>query len=305
MIAIIDIGTNTFHLLIINPAAANPYQPIYRQKMYVRLAEGGQSHIIPAAFERGIQAMTAFQHTIAQYPIQQIHALATEGVRRATNGSDFIQAVKQQTNITINTISGDQEAEYIYYGIKQAVPLDQQTVLMMDIGGGSVEFIFGNDKRIFWQQSFPIGASRLYNQFQQTDPLTPQLLNALQQHIKTSLVPLWQAYELYPTDTLIGSSGTFDSLTDMSLARNGQQKKPQQTYYEISMPFFNEITHTLLNTTLEERLQIKGMEAQRADMMPAGIGLVDTIVQTLPIKKIIQSEYAIKEGVIHQFVFND
>lgn len=302
MIAIIDIGTNTFHLLIIDPAAANPYQPIYRQKSYVRLAEGGHSHIIPLAFERGIQAMTAFRHTIAQYPIQQIHALATEGVRRATNGSDFVREVKQQTNITINTISGDQEAEYIYYGVKQAVPFDQQTILIMDIGGGSVEFIFGNNKSIFWQQSFPIGASRLYNQFQKTDPLTPQLLNDLQQHIKTMLTPLWQAYEQYPADTLIGSSGTFDSLTDMLLAQNKQQKEPQQTYYEIPIPFFNEITHTLLNATLQERLQIKGMETQRADMMPVGIGLVNTIVQMLPIKKIIQSEYAIKEGVIHQLL---
>lgn len=303
MIAIIDIGTNTFHLLIVDPTAPNLYQPIHRQKVYVRLAEGKQDHIIPAAYQRAIEAMLVFSDVMAQYPLQQVYALATEGVRRATNGGELIEEVKQRTNIIINTISGDDEAEFIYYGVKQAVPLDQQTVLIMDIGGGSVEFILGNKERIFWQQSFPIGVSILYNDFQKTDPLNASLLAALQQHIKTTLEPLWEAFQQYPTSTLIGSSGAFDSLTDILLAKNNEQKPHGQTHFDIPLLFFKEISQTLLNTRLDERLLIKGMEAQRVGMMPVGIVLIDTVVETLAVKKIIQSEYAIKEGLIYQLLF--
>ena len=94
-IAIIDLGTNTFHLMIINPQSANPYMPIYRQKEFVKLVEGGLDYILPVAFERGLQTMQHYAQLIAQHQITTVYAFATEGLRKATNSEQFIQAVSK------------------------------------------------------------------------------------------------------------------------------------------------------------------------------------------------------------------
>ena len=100
-IAIIDLGTNTFHLMIIDPQSANPYKAIYRQKEFVKIGEGGGANILPPSFERGILTMQHYAQIIATHKIEAVYALATEGLRKAGNSTQFIQAVYDNCGIKI------------------------------------------------------------------------------------------------------------------------------------------------------------------------------------------------------------
>ena len=148
-VAVMDLGTNTFHLLIARGDAANP-EELFHTTVPVKLGEGGiNSGIIqPAAYQRGIETMLNFSARIKEFTAERVSAIATSALRSASNGRDFIDEVRGRTGIAIETINGDREAQYIYEGVKAGHCLTAKNSLILDIGGGSVEFILGNIDRI-------------------------------------------------------------------------------------------------------------------------------------------------------------
>jgi len=171
-VAVMDLGTNTFHLLIAQGDAANP-EELYHTTVPVRLGEGGINNgiIQPAAYKRGVDTLVQFSEKIAEFKAERVSAMATSALRSASNGKDFIEEVRAKTGIEIETISGDREAKYIYEGVKAGKCLTKQNSLILDIGGGSVEFILGNEEEIIWKRSFEIGAARMLDKFHKIDPI--------------------------------------------------------------------------------------------------------------------------------------
>src|SRR6202012_891884 len=151
-VAVMDLGTNTFHLLIAEGDAANPHI-LLKITEPVKLGEGGinKGIIQPAAYARGVNAMEQFHRQIAQHKVDELKAIATSALRSASNGNAFIHEVKQKTGIRIETINGDKEADNIYKGVKAGTCLSQQNSLIVDIGGGSIEFILGNIDGIIYK----------------------------------------------------------------------------------------------------------------------------------------------------------
>ncbi|RZL51322.1 MAG: exopolyphosphatase, partial [Pedobacter sp.] len=160
-IALIDLGTNTFHLLIAE-IKQKKFDILYKTNVPVKLGEGriNDNIIIPNAFERGINCLETFAKTIKNYHVDKVKATATSAVRSAENGQDFVKVVKEKTAIEIEIISGDEEAELIYQGVKLSGGI-QDLSLIMDIGGGSVEFILCDTQNLIWKKSYNIGAARL------------------------------------------------------------------------------------------------------------------------------------------------
>src|SRR6185312_9793738 len=145
-VAVIDLGTNTFHLLIAERGVGEVNE-LVRCEVAVKLGEGGinQGLIQPAAFERGIEALRDFHSVILQHGVEQVRALATSALRNAANGREFIGRIKNETDIKIELIDGGAEAEFIFKGIKASECLSDRGNLIVDIGGGSVEFIICNN----------------------------------------------------------------------------------------------------------------------------------------------------------------
>ncbi|MEO0332262.1 MAG: phosphatase, partial [Bacteroidota bacterium] len=218
-VATIDLGTNTFHILIAEPLRDKPFKVIYHQRIPVMIGRGGinQGVITPEASDRAISALTSFRDTLLshQIPNERVYCTATSAFRNAKNGQDLVIRIKQETDIKVNIISGDQEAEYIFYGVRKAVPLSDQNALIMDIGGGSVEFILCNQDQVLWKQSFEIGAQRLLDRFDIQDPINQSNINALQHYFSATLQPLSKIIEQHHPQVLIGASGTFDTLSDI------------------------------------------------------------------------------------------
>ncbi|HXC03767.1 MAG TPA: phosphatase, partial [Bacteroidia bacterium] len=199
-LAIIDLGTNTFNLLIAETHADGSYRVIFKTKVASKLGEGGinEGIIRPPAFQRGIDALKGYKIKMEELGVQTIYAFATSAIRSASNGSDFVQAVKEQTGIEIKVISGDREAELIYYGVRKAVHMQESYSLIMDVGGGSTEFIIANKHRIIWKQSFNLGAARLLARFHESDPITIVEIERLRAYLLKELLPLFDAVRQFP-----------------------------------------------------------------------------------------------------------
>jgi exopolyphosphatase/guanosine-5'-triphosphate,3'-diphosphate pyrophosphatase len=299
--AIIDMGTNTFHLLMI-AFDTNGFEVIYQEKVPVKIGQGGinQNLILPDAQKRGLHTLQHFQNLIKGENISQIFAFATSAVRNADNGLDFIREIKQQTNIEVQIIDGEREAELIYKGIRLSGCLTQENALMMDIGGGSVEFIIGNEEDILWKGSFEIGGQRLLDMFHYHDPILPEEMVNLSQYLSAQLKPLTQAITKYLPQQLVGASGTFDTLTDMYLAAEGKKKNRKNLKHILPMSAFNALAADLVLLNKEKRLKIPGMIPMRVDMIVVASCLIRFITGRIQTYQLICSTYSLKEGAVSE-----
>jgi exopolyphosphatase/guanosine-5'-triphosphate,3'-diphosphate pyrophosphatase len=294
---IIDLGTNTFHLLIASWEEAQGLRDIYRERRFIKLAEGGVDAISPAAFERGLQAIEAYKSILDRHRVRHIRAIGTAALRTAGNGILFIREVKQRTGLTVQLISGDEEARLIHLGVQQIVDLGGSPQLIMDIGGGSVEFIIANASRVFWAQSFPIGLAVLYRHFHQSDPITEEEKANIRQFLNQQLQPLQEALERHPIQHLVGASGIFDVLADLLTEPSDH---PPAFEVEHLAPLYEQIGQS----TYAERVAMEGLPESRADMIVVALILLDYVVQTCRASKVVVSRYALKEGALYEEIKN-
>lgn len=302
-IAVIDLGTNTFNLLIVEVNPDKTYQLIFQTKISVKLGEGGinKGFIAPIPFNRGIDALKTHKQTIETYNVEKVYAIATSAIRGASNGYEFVAKAKEQSNIDIEVISGDKEAETIYYGVRDAVKMNDNTSLIIDIGGGSTEFIIANKNQIFWKQSFLLGVARLLEMFSPSDPITDLEKHTLLDYLKNELQPLFNAIEKYPITELIGSSGSFDSIAEMVAHRfYTPHIFDGKTEFSFNLDDCAAVHETILNSTNAQRLQMKGLVAMRVDMIVISSILVHFILKSFSISQMRLSTYSLKEGILFE-----
>ncbi|CAN5917616.1 hypothetical protein BH11BAC7_BH11BAC7_09460 [soil metagenome] len=304
-IAVIDLGTNTFNLLIAEADMFGGFETLYNEKLPVRLGEGGinKGYITDEAFMRGLIALENYASTIHQWHCERTLAFATSAVRSASNGHEFVVTVMEKTGIEIQTISGEMEAEFISMGVRQAVKLGADPSVIIDIGGGSTEFIIVDEKEILWKQSFEIGASRLLQRFQPSDPLKPGEQNKISDYILEELKPLWEAGEKFNVKELIGASGSFESLAELINVRyHSLPGLEDNTECEFVLEQCAAIHAEILASTRDQRLKMKGLVAMRVDLIVVSAVLVETVISRLNISKMRYSSYALKEGVLWRFL---
>jgi exopolyphosphatase/guanosine-5'-triphosphate,3'-diphosphate pyrophosphatase len=306
-IAIIDLGTNTFNLLIVDINPDKTHKHIFQTKISVKLAEGAinKGFIAAIPFQRGMDALKIHKQTIEKYKAGKVFAFATSAIRGASNGAEFIIKAKQKVDIDIEIISGDKEAEFIYYGVRDAVEMNHETSLIIDIGGGSTEFIIANKDKIFWKQSFLLGAARLLELFNPSDPITDKEIKTLIDYFNRELQPLYEAVKKYPIIELIGSSGSFDSLAEMIAHRfYSPHILDDKTEFTFNLDDCEAIYKTVLKSTREDRLKIKGLVEMRVDMIVISSILVNFVIRSFHIHKMRLSTYSLKEGVLHEMLSN-
>lgn len=294
---VIDLGTNTFHLLIVEANGDGTFREIYRKQHFVKLAEEGIQTIGAAPFARGLDVMLQFKQTLDEQQVTNLQAFGTAALRTASNGLDFITKVKDQTGIEVELITGDREAALIHQGVLQAVPFSDERMLIMDIGGGSVEFIIADKNQVYWAESFPIGVAVLQKKFHHNDPIASQEIEATRQFLQAQLQALKAALVEFATHTLVGASGTFDVLENI-LVNN--KTHPYHSYLNASA--FPDFYDKVVNMTLQERLDMEGMPAIRADMIVVALILVDVVIKMAAIQQIVISAFAMKEGMLYEMI---
>ena len=304
--AIIDLGTNTFHLFIAE-TNGSATTTLFRESRPAKIGQAGinQGLITDEGIGRALGVLTYFRQVLDRFDIapERVVAIGTSAIRVAHNQTEFIERVWQETGIQIQVISGDQEAGYIYQGIRAAGALDDATALVMDIGGGSVEFILGNQSRIFWKQSFEIGGQRLRERFMpgapdRSDPISPASIRRLHDYFQEQLLPLANAIHQYQPAILVGSSGSFDTLVDMwFMHEHGHLPDPEQATFALPIAEFYRAYEVLISRNHAERMEIPGMIELRVDMIVVAVCLIDYVLKTYAISQIRTSTYSLKEGV--------
>ncbi len=299
-IGIIDLGTNTFNLLLAE-VVDESYSIFYKTKIAVKLGEGGitKGFIADDAFQRGIEALTQYKAKLQKENINEFYAVATSAIRSADNGELFAQEVKNKLGILINIIDGDTEADLIYQGVKQCMDLEDSPKLIIDIGGGSTEFIIANSEETFWRKSYKLGAARLLETFNPSNPINIDDITAIDAHLEESLEEMIEMAETYEVNCLIGSSGSFDTLAEMISCKNGDcELWKKEKSYSFLMTDYNGIQRTISESTLEQRLQMEGLVPMRADMIVIAVVVINYILNRLIIHDLRLSSYALKEGLI-------
>jgi len=306
-VAIIDLGTNTFQLMMVRVDELGRTRDVKRTATPVRLGEGGMNagHIAPAAFKRGIEALMSFRKLMDKAGATTTVAVATSALRGASNSADFLAAAQRETGIAIRIIDGVEEAGIIHDGIVSRLHLPiHQPVLLMDIGGGSVEFIVSKAKNPLFVRSLNIGAARLAEYVAPSNPLTAEELKKLQLHLMAAMEPMAQEIRPYGVRKLIGSSSTFKALGTLISHRHGQPLiKDALQGFTFGRDDFAWVYETLMTSTHAERLAMYEMGPLRADMIVPAVEVVHAALSLIPtLDEIVVSNYALREGILVRYL---
>jgi exopolyphosphatase / guanosine-5'-triphosphate,3'-diphosphate pyrophosphatase len=303
-IAIIDLGTNTFNLLIAEKTGNNSYSILLNTKEGVKLGEGGinRRYITEAASQRGIDAIARHYDRMKPFNPDKIVAFATSAIRDAENGAEFANRLKTKFNLKINIIDGDKEAELIYLGVKQTLTFTGKRFIILDIGGGSNEFIIADDNGILWKQSFPLGMARLLDRFKPSDPITSIEIKAIEEYIEPELAELFEKIDAYKPDIFVGASGSFDSFILMLSNEGLLNHVNGDIGHLLPLEIFQKLHQKLIQSTIAERDQMNGLEPVRRDMIVLATLFVNFVLQKSGLTTVYQSAYSLKEGAIWEMI---
>lgn len=299
-LAVIDCGTNTFNLLVAD-LQPKGWDAVFSNKVSVMLGKDGINDgvIRHERMARGLDALGVHYESILSYHCDRILVYATSALREARNASTFVNKARDKFGFEVIIIDGHREAELIFAGVIQSFDPDNEYVTVMDIGGGSTEFIIGNRDGIVWKESLPLGVSRIYDLIRPEDPMTGSDLEALKTYFEQQLKPLQHALSEFPSKKLLGSSGSFDTIVDL-LGFRKNDRFSRAIYNPINLVGFQEVHAEMLRRNRDERLEMKGMLPLRVDFLPLSTTMIQFLLDRFGFEEMSQSGYALKEGAVSE-----
>lgn len=302
-LAAIDLGTNSFHAVLVDIFPDGSFRTVDKIKEMVILAEKGMANrLSDGAMDRGLKALERIKFLCDSQGVEHILAYATSAIREATNGGNFIQQVLEKVGIRVRAISGKMEAEMIGLAIRHSIALDEKMVLMVDIGGGSVEFIVGNNEEFVHVSSMKLGVARMAARFVDNDPISKNDIKLLKEHFAKELAEVGEVLAKYEVDMMIGSSGTMENIAAMVAERNSDAPVLTLNEYEFSSKEFKTFYKEFIKKDSTERAGEKMLDEKRIDIINPGMVLVKFLLEEYNIKKIKISEEALRDGMILKFI---
>jgi len=300
-IAILDLGTNTFQLLIANIIDNEPVI-VFEKSIAVKLAEGGieKGYISEAALDRGLSALKKFKLVIDQHQVKLCRVVATSALRTAGNGAEFLEIMRTETGIVPEIITGEREAELIYLGVRAAINMGDEKSLIIDIGGGSVEFIICNQKELFWKRSYDIGAARLMQRFHHSDPISQTDINELNTYLDSTLPELKTQISIHKPKSLIGSAGAFETFAALIDSQFKVSFENPET--EIELNNFSKLSEHILKSTHSERSRNTAIIPVRVDMIVMATLITEYVLNRFAIESLKLSAYSLKEGLLFEYL---
>jgi len=289
-IAVIDLGTNTFNLLIAE-VNQSKLEYIHSEKVAVLLGMGGinEGIISQDAMARAKCVLTKFKARCEEKNVQSISAIGTSALREAGNASELVEFAQDSLNILISVVSGLDEAKLIYHGVHLCHPMHYPT-LIMDIGGGSTEFIYADSTGFLKAISKDIGVSRIYQMLDKPQEYTIDHINFIIDYLNKRKCDFFQAPK---TSILVGSSGSFETIFEMVNKMNFPETGDS---FELPKAQVMKELDWLISSSLEERMKNEWISAIRKRMMPIAALKMKWIIEQMNIKRIYVSPYSLKEG---------
>jgi len=305
ILAAIDLGTNSLHMVVVRIEPTLPaFSIIAREKDTVRLGDRcpKTGDLKPEVMERAIATLRRFQEIAKSLNVQTTVAVATSAVREAPNGKDFLQQVEEQLGLSVDLISGQEEARRIYLGVLSGMELNHHPHIIIDIGGGSTELILGDSHEPRSLSSTKVGAVRLTAEFITTDPISNAEFQYLQAYVRGMLErpveELRAALQPREYPRMVGTAGTIETLA-MIHAREKLGIVPSPlTGYQFSLKELRELSNRLRKLSYAERATIPGMSDRRSEIILAGAVILQEAMTLLGIESVTVCERSLREGVI-------
>ena len=296
-IAVIDLGSNTFHLLISELVEDGLWTRLLSERDYVKLAQGGMNLIDENGIQRAINAMLHFKSLINSYKVSHVRAIGTAALRESQNGLMVAEMLSSVSGIQIEIIDGQKEAKYILDGIRSALPYLNRFGLIMDIGGGSVEFILFKGDHVAFSESYKIGVAILYNMYHRSDPIKEIEIEQLETELDSQLQALKKALKKTSPYFLIGASGSFEILHDvLPIKISGDH------WAELDLSGIENILNKVIIADLKSRQNMPEIPAERHDYVVVAYILIRYLIKIAPPQKLYYCDFAMKEGVIQEMI---
>lgn len=304
-ISILDIGTNSFHLIIVRINEDNSFEIVERRRIVFRLVRhkvDDGNRISEDEISKSIEMINEFKKLTKLYRADLI-ITATSAVREAINKNEFISRVNEETGIKIEILDGSFEAQLIFNAALFAYSKNLfERLSIVDIGGGSTEVVIGNRNSIDFAISVKLGAVRLTHLFFPEFVISDKAVDDCRKHIVEIFETFLPRKLINENDLVVGTSGTILAILDIL---KSQGIIPYSRKYFTNEEFYVVRDLILSNKSLSERLKISGLEEKRADVIQAGIIILDEYIKYFNITKIYTSEYALREGVLLNYLNNN
>ena len=300
VLAALDLGTNSFHLVIARALLDGSFEVITRDKDMVRLGQGGgeMDHLSPEAMERAVSALVRMAGLAASHGAP-VRAVATSAVREARNAADFIERAVREAGVEVEVISGVEEARLIHLGVLQALDLYDTRLLLVDIGGGSTEIVVGHHGTEEVARSFKLGAVRLTERFFPGGSQHPAAVSSCRAAIRSALAVLEREVRAIGFDIAVASSGTAEAVARMVHASRGTSRPRTFNGFRWTVSELDEvIAHLVAAQHPTNRRKIPGLDPNRADIILAGSLILEGVAHTFGVTEFTFSEYALREGVL-------
>lgn len=299
-VAIIDLGTNSVRFDVHQISSSKTVKTLHREKLMVRLGQGVFTHgkLNPEAVRRTLQAFTSFKNTAEDLGVERFVAFGTSALREASDGQKLLKLIQAKTGIEIRVISGKEEASLISLGVLSNEKLPKGRFGLIDIGGGSTEISLCRGKKVLAGDSFALGTARLQQVFLRGSPPRAKTnskedpVKLLRKYIRTTILTKTLSESWPKIDKLIGSSGTVRAIAKLA-KKKGNGKS-------IDRSDLKKVVKAMCTMNTEELLSMPGMEAKRVDMILAGAILLEECMNVLNVKKIVSTEFSLRDGVLEE-----
>ena len=304
----IDVGTNSIHLIVVDlDAAFDTSQVVYKAREMVRLGSDDaleSGRLSRKAMERGVDAIARFAAAARERGAHRLRAVATSAVRETENGTEFRDLVEARTGVRLEILAGSEEARLIHLGVANGYPLYGRVACIIDIGGGSTEFVVADGDHAYVVESVKLGSLRLYDAYLRGKPDPLRAARALDAHIDEILTPLAERVRHYQLDLALGTSGTIMGLAAVDAAERGLAVKRVHGY-ALSRARLEALQRRMLVMDEAERRRMPGMNPRRADIIVAGNAVLIRALTLLGREEIIVCERALRDGVVVDLAQSD
>lgn len=301
-VCVIDLGTNSFHTIIVNAYSSGSFEVLDRIKEMVRLGERGlkEHRLTEGAIKRSVRALKRVKLLAEGWGASEYLAFATSAIREAENGGELLERIRQETGIHVRAIDGVFEANLIYQGVRRALDMYKPT-LLVDIGGGSTEFVIGTSEEVFFATSLKLGAARMTAEFISSDPVDNDEFRALRAHYRQQLQIVFEKCREHGVSEMVGSSGTFENIAQVCAHKRGDADRAIYLQ-DFDIHDLREVTKLVMTSTRDERAEMPGIDAKRVNQVVAGAALIDVLLKDLDLERVRVSSHALREGMVVYFI---
>ncbi len=299
-IAALDLGSNSFHLLVADAHPDGTFEPIVREKETLRLADvvALDGRIGAQASAEAVEVVARLAALARSVGADEIVACATSALREAEDSASVVDHIESGAGVGVRVISGKEEARLIFSAVRASVVVEPAPALALDLGGGSLELMVGDQGGLAWSRSVKLGAARLTAELVRADPLGSADLRRLARRLSADLLPIGVEIDTLRPRMLIGSSGTLCALVRMAAARRTGTVPPSVNQLPVRRKDLLSVQEQIIGLSSAERQRLPGVDARRADLLPAGSLLLTMVMEMCGLDELVGCEWALREGIV-------